>query len=82
MAKFAFAIKADERTGRRHPVDRLSEVKSLIKTIYILVFLPVACIFIYSLLTDPAVPYIIKTLWKKKMNITTSYLGKERQSHS
>lgn len=74
--------RKNKRAGRREPIDRSQEVKVLLKYIYVLVFLPVVCVFVHSLVTDPMIPYLIKTIWKRGKKKAMSYLDGEKEEYN
>lgn len=60
----------DIRPGRHDDVDRFDEVYTIVRTTFILAIAPAVLSFLFGVLKDPDLPFILKTIWrttKKKL---------------
>uniref|UniRef100_A0A6S9A1A8 Uncharacterized protein n=1 Tax=Ditylum brightwellii TaxID=49249 RepID=A0A6S9A1A8_9STRA len=65
----------ETRLGRNPDVDRYDEVYTLVSNCFLFALAPAIFSFMYSLVTDPAVPMIGKALWSYIMEGFTKNLG-------
>jgi len=67
--------RKDKRHGRNPDVDRYEEVFTIVKNTYLIVLAPVVLRFLYSIMTDPAVPLILKAWRESFRRELTRYIG-------
>jgi len=65
----------DKHRESNFDVDRYEEVFTIVKNTYLIVLAPAVLKFLYSIVTDPAVPHILKALQNSCKREPTSYLG-------
>ena len=53
------------RPGRHDDVDRFDEVYMIVRNTFLLVLAPVVISFLYNVLKDPDLPFILITIWRK-----------------
>ena len=59
-------IKAGlKNIGSKPQEESMMKALYIIKNTYLLAFAPVVLLFLYSVITDPAAPFIVRELWKR-----------------
>lgn len=73
----------DVRPGRYPDVDRYEEVYVIFRNCFLFALAPCVFVFVRALLTDPAVPYVMRMLWLSfKKRITSNLSRTEGDSRS
>ncbi len=67
------------RPGRHDDVDRFDEVYMIVRNTFLLAIAPVVISFLYGVIKDPDLPFILMTAWRR---MTEKLLGSLSTSHN